>query len=404
MSWERVLFESLYAIPSKNGLTRPSRVRGNGCKMINMGELFAYDRIGSIDMELVPMNDKELENMLVGEGDLLFARQSLVLSGAGKCSLVVSVPEPTTFESHIIRVRLKKELANPIFYLYYFKSPICGIKSIVIQGVQAGIRGNDLKTLPVHLPPIDAQDKIAGVLSKYDDLIENNSRRIKLLEKSARLLYQEWFVDLRFPGHEHIKIVDGVPEGWERTLVPDVIEVNPKTPVEKNKEIWYVPMSALSESGMPVNTTKFERRTGHTNVKFRKNDVLLARITPCLENGKTGFVYFLNADEVACGSTEFIVLRSKRVSPAFIYCLARSYPFREHAIKSMTGSSGRQRVQASCLNEYKVPLPSKYLIEQFDEVANKTFDQIRVLMEQNDKLVTARDILLPRLMNGTIVV
>jgi type I restriction enzyme S subunit len=70
----------------------------------------------------------------------------------------------------------------------------------------------------------------------------------------------------------------------------------------------------------------------------------------------------------------------------------------------MTGSSGRQCVQASCLNEYKVPLPSKYLIEQFDEVANKTFDQIRVLMEQNDKLVTARDILLPRLMNGTIVV
>jgi type I restriction enzyme S subunit len=213
MSWERVLFESLYAIPSKNGLTRPARVRGDGCKMINMGELFDYDRIGSIDMELVPMNDSELENMLVGEGELLFARQSLVLSGAGKCSLVVSAFEPTTFESHIIRVRLKKELANPAFYLYYFKSPICGIKSIVIQGVQAGIRGNDLNTLPVHLPPIDVQDKIAEVLSKYDDLIENNRRRIQLLEESARLLYQEWFVHLRFPGHEHVKIVDGVQGG-----------------------------------------------------------------------------------------------------------------------------------------------------------------------------------------------
>lgn len=224
MRWDKVPFESLYAIPSKNGLTRPARVRGGGYKMINMGELFAHDRIGTIDMELVPMNEKELENMLVEDGDLLFARQSLVLSGAGKCSIVKSVDGETTFESHIIRVRLKKDIAYPNFFFYYFKSPQCGIKSIVTQGVQAGIRGNELKTLPVALPPLDEQIKIADMLTQYDDLIENNSRRIQLLEESARLLYQEWFVHLRFPGHEQVKITDGVPEGWARLTVAECCE------------------------------------------------------------------------------------------------------------------------------------------------------------------------------------
>lgn len=404
MSWERVPFESLYAVPSKNGLTRPARVRGSGYKMINMGELFAHDRIGAIDMELVPMNDKELETMLVDEGDLLFARQSLVLSGAGKCSIVRTISEETTFESHIIRVRLKKDIAYQNFFFYYFKSPQCGIKSIVTQGVQAGIRGNDLKTLAVALPPMDEQIKIADILEKYDDLIENNSRRIQLLEESARLLYQEWFVHLRFPGHEQVKITGGVPEGWEPTLVPDVIDVNPRTPVEKGKEIWYVPMSSLSETAMTANTADFERRTKHTNVKFKKNDVLLARITPCLENGKTGYAYFLAEDEVACGSTEFIVLRGKRVPSEFVYCLARSYQFRENAIKSMTGSSGRQRVQNICFDKYAVPLPPKSILDEFVQVVQNNFHQIRNLMAQNAKLAQARDLLLPKLMSGELAV
>jgi type I restriction enzyme S subunit len=224
------------------------------------------------------------------------------------------------------------------------------------------------------------------------------------LEESARLLYKEWFVHLRFPGHEHVKVVDGVPEGWEQTIASEIIAINPQTKAEKNKEIWYVPMAALSETDMTVNTSYFERRTQHTNVKFTKNDVLLARITPCLENGKTGFASFLEEGEIACGSTEFIVLRGERVSPAFTYCLARSYPFRENAIKSMIGSSGRQRVQSSCFDKYIVPLPPKSLLMSFDEVANKNFAQVKVLMEQNKKLGQARDLLLPKLMSGEIVV
>ena len=225
MKWPEVFFEDLFDVPSRNGLNRPASVRGAGIKMVNMGELFAHDRIGKIDMELVPVNHQEIETMLVEQGDLLFARQSLVLAGAGKCSIVLETVEPTTFESHIIRVRLKKKIANPYFYYYFFKSPSCGIRSIVTQGVQAGIRGSDLKRLNVALPPLDVQEKIADFLSAYDNLIENNRRRMALLEEVARQLYREWFIRLRFPGYEHTRITNGVPEGWEMHVLDELCHV-----------------------------------------------------------------------------------------------------------------------------------------------------------------------------------
>jgi len=291
-----------------------------------------------------------------------------------------------------------------LYYFLFYKARTGHLSSLFTGSTIKHLPREKLALVEVPVPPLSTQDQIASVLSAYDDLIENNRRRIQLLEQAARLLYKEWFVHLRLPGHEHTQIIDGVPEGWEDTLLPDVIDVNPKTPAEKGKEILYVPMSALSETGMTANTADFERRTTHTTVKFKKNDVLLARITPCLENGKTGYAYFLRDDEVACGSTEFIVLRGRHVSSAFTYCLARSYPFRGNAIKSMIGSSGRQRVQASCFDEYRVPLPPKHLLKMFDEIANTAFGQIRVLVAQNDKLIKARDLLLPKLMNREMAV
>jgi len=115
-------------------------------------------------------------------------------------------------------------------------------------------------------------------------------------------------------------------------------------------------------------------------------------------------VNFLNDDEAARGSTEFIVLRSKRLTPEFVYCLARSYHFRENAIKSMVGSSGRQRVQDTCFEKFMVWLPPRPLLDLFSEAAEPMFQQVRVLHAQNQKLKAARDLLLPRLMSGEIAV
>lgn len=274
-----------------------------------------------------------------------------------------------------------------------------------IQGAaQDNLSQSKLLSLKFPVPDIKQQKGIANVLSAYDDMIENNKRRIALLEQASRLLYKEWFVNLRFPGHEHTKIIDGVPEGWEQVSIPNIIEINPAERIKNDTQISYVPMSSLSETGMSINVGEVGARDKATNVKFRNNDTLLARITPCLENGKTAFVNFLRSDEVACGSTEFIVLRGQRVSPYFVYCLARTHAFRENAIKSMIGSSGRQRVQVSCFREFQIALPPYLLLEQFDQLASSCFDEIANLQKQNEQVIKARDLLLPRLMNGEIAI
>jgi type I restriction enzyme, S subunit len=225
---------------------------------------------------------------------------------------------------------------------------------------------------------------------------------MELLEEAARQLYLEWFVRLRFPGREHIRIVDGVPEGWRRVPTPEAIEINPTMRLSDDEEHWWVEMCDLPTDSMVIQNAV--NRDGRSGSKFRNGDTLFARITPCLENGKTGFVNFMAEGEVGRGSTEFIVLRSKRLTPEFVYCLARTYDFRENAIKSMVGSSGRQRVQETCFEKFFVLVPPSSLLALFDESVKPMFEQIKVLHSQNQKLRAARDLLLPRLMSGEIAV
>ena len=305
-----------------------------------------------------------------------------------------------------MKLTVNREIVLPEFVYWWFRQPNV-IEMVRRRAITSGVPHINLgilKSFELKIPSLEVQKKIVKTVRELSALVENNRRRIFLLEESARLLYREWFVHLRFPGHKHVKVVDGVPEGWGRTFMPDLIGINPTERIDRAKEAWYVPMAALSETGMIVDRGDFELRTSHTAVKFRNGDVLLARITPCLENGKTAFVYFLDEDEVACGSTEFIVLRGLKVSPYFVYCLSRTYDFREHAIKSMIGSSGRQRVQTSCFSEYLVPLPPGSLLRDFDCAVGPVFEQIVVLQRENEKLSEARGLLLPRLMSGEIQV
>jgi type I restriction enzyme M protein len=177
-NWPKVKFSSLYSIPSKNGLTKPSAIRGEGYKMINMGELFAHDKIGNINMERVPLTESEKEKNGIELYDLLFARQSLVISGAGKCSIVVDVPEYTTFESHLIRVRLNKDIADPYFYFYYLNSSYSPIPSIVTYNGQAGIKGSLLGELEIYLPSLDEQKAIVDKIAFEEQYIETCKKYI----------------------------------------------------------------------------------------------------------------------------------------------------------------------------------------------------------------------------------
>jgi len=289
---------------------------------------------------------------------------------------------------------------RPRFIAYLLENVLRNYQSD--KAAVPGINRNVLHEIEVRCPDTKLQERIADILSGYDDLIENNRRRMALLEDAARQLYREWFVCLRFPGHEHIRITNGVPEGWERVPTPEAIEINPPTRLSDAAEHWSVEMADLPTDGMVIQQAT--KREGRSGSKFRNGDTLFARITPCLENGKTAFVDFLENGETARGSTEFIVLRGRRVTPEYVYCLARTHDFRGNAIKSMVGSSGRQRVQESCFEKFMVLIPASTFLDLFAEYVRPQFRQIKTLHAQNQKLRSARHLLLPRLISGEIAV
>jgi len=295
------------------------------------------------------------------------------------------------------------------FLLYSFQGDFLQgqIRSCGSGATVEHMRVPDAEALIIRLPPLSVQRRIGDILSAYDDLIEDNTRRIKILEDMAQMLYREWFVNFHFPGHQKVKMVESelglIPKGWTAKCVTDAIFVNPTTKVPKEGSKPFVPMGSLSDNLMLI--TGVEEREGNSGSKFKNGDTLFARITPCLENGKTGFVQFLlSEDAVAFGSTEFIVLRSMTVCPQYVYLMARSSEFRDNAIKSMSGATGRQRVQEACFRRFFIAQPDNGTLAAFHSIAAPMFRLIHSLSLKNTNLRTTRDLLLPKLISGEIPV
>ena len=239
------------------------------------------------------------------------------------------------------------------------------------------------------------------------------------LEEMARALYRSWFVDFdpvwaklegRAPAHMDAATAalfpdrfdeEGLPEGWGLGTLNDLIEFNPRERIAKGDEAPYLDMKALPTSGMIAAPSY--RRPFTSGSKFRKGDTLLARITPCLENGKTAMVDDLLGSEVGWGSTEFIVMRARSgISSALPYCVARDVDFREGAISTMTGSSGRQRADAASISQLECAVPTRRVLEAFDEMTAPMIRRIHSVGRENETLANLRDTLLPRLMSGDL--
>ena len=304
-------------------------------------------------------------------------------------------------------LRVDETKADYKFLYYYFYSDAWRAtvnENIVLGATVDRIPLIKFPDFPVELPPLETQHRIADILSVYDELIENNQKQIKLLEEAAQRLYKEWFVDLRFPGHENTKIVDGVPEGWNWCKLEDAIQFDPKVTLTKERMKQFVPMSALSTASMMLDESQFTETSSNSGSKFQNGDTLLARITPCLENGKTAYVSGLKSDEGAVGSTEYIVMRAKTINSYMVYLLARTDDFRQSAINSMSGSDGRQRVKSDKLKMLDYLHPTSELVEKFENVEEPIFEKIYRLSEQMQQAKQARDLLLPKLMRGEVEV
>lgn len=278
-----------------------------------------------------------------------------------------------------------------------------------------------LKGLKVPVPPLPEQRRIAHILGTLDDKIELNRRMNETLEAMARALFKSWFVDFdpvrakaegRDPGLPAdmaalfpASFVDSelgeIPSGWGVKRLPDVLDVNPSRALPGGTPAPYLEMANMPTSG--ARALQWETREAGSGMRFVNGDTLVARITPCLENGKTAFVDFLEDGQVGWGSTEYIVLRSKPpLSLEYAYYFARTEGFRAYAIANMNGTSGRQRVAASSFDNYPVVVPDKEVAAAFGKIANGFLPKMMSNDEQSRTLAALRDTLLPRLLSGEL--
>ena len=303
----------------------------------------------------------------------------------------------------------------------------------------------------LDVPPKDVQREMARILESIDNKIDLNRRINKTLESMAQAIFQSWFVDfdpvkakiaakaegrdpLRaamsaicgkadaeldalppaqyeqlaataalFPDEMEASELGGIPKGWAVCPLPECVGINPARALKKGAVAPYLDMA-----NVPTNAARVDNvitRAFGSGSKFINGDTLLARITPCLENGKTAYVDFLADGEVGWGSTEFIVLRPKVGLPLpFAYFLCRHPEFRAFAISQMAGTSGRQRVPNDCFGSYKVVKPSVLIAEAFGKQTTQFMRQIKSLDEESKTLAGLRDALLPRLLSGELQV
>lgn len=295
---------------------------------------------------------------------------------------------PARVNQHVSLIRANRCLLDPDYLLYYIQSIKPYLLSISeIGATRRALTKGMIEDLDISLPPLPKQQSIASILSSLDDKIDLLHRQNQTLEALAETLFRQWFVE-------------EAEEGWETKILEELIIFDPREKVSNHIEYSFFDMKCLSESSMAI--TKGIKRRVNSGSSFRNGDTLLAKITPCLENGKTGFVMNLEEDEIARGSTEFIVMRAKAgVSPYFVYCLARYSDFRNTAILSMTGTSGRQRVQISVLKNYEIKF-SKETMDRLHRFCYLNFLNIKQNQNQIRTLTHLRDIFLPKLMSGEV--
>lgn len=387
IEWKESKFKELYLIPSKNGVSKPSRVRGNGFKMINMGELFSHDRIYDIPMELVPLTEAEQISAKVEPFDLLFARQSLVAEGAGKCDIVMEVSPLTVFESHLIRVRLNQELAYPPYFYYYFKSPFSPVKRIIQHCVQAGIKASDLAEVTVKYPPLAEQQRIAKILSSIDDKIELNNAINRNLEEQAQAIFKNWFIDFEPFGGE-------MPEDWQTGKLSDIAEYEKdKIDVAKlNAETYYSTENMLPNKAGVSKAASLP--TTEQTTRCIPGETIISNIRPYFKK------IFYCTEEIAGCSTDVLCFKPKKESfSIYNYCLLYSDSFFDYMVKGSKGTKMPRGDKSQIMN-YNVVIPTESVISDFNTVVSNILQQISNNKKENECLAKLRDTLLPDLMSG----
>lgn len=350
----------------------------------------------------------------------LIQTPGIIIGRKGSCGAVnISTgafwPIDTTFY-------VTKDSLHELYFTYYLLKTL-GLETMNSDSAVPGLNRDNAHNVRIRIPEKkEDREKLGYKLFVFDNKIANNTAINQTLEKIAQRIFKSWFIDFDpvkanaegvpfnglspeiqalFPSEFEESELGMIPCNWSPVKISQIIDINPSYKLLKGSEPYYIDMKALPIDSMSIND--LVRREFKSGTKFKNGDTLMARITPCLENGKTGLVAHIPNDEVAWGSTEFIVMSPRTEKyKEFVYLLARNSELRAFAIKSMTGTSGRQRVSGEQVGSYLVVNIPDDIIAAFNQVVAPLFEKVSQNTLMSKSLENIRDKLLPRLMTGQI--
>ena len=339
---------------------------------------------GKISEESIARVDKTHVERLcrhkIEVGDILYSRRGDV----GRCAHVTKKEEGWLCGTGCLRVTIDSEKADSRFVFFQLQHPdtVGWVEKHAVGATMLNLNTTILSSVPIRLPTLEIQKRIADILSAYDDLIENNQKQIKLLEEAAQRLYKEWFVDLRFPGHENTKIVDGVPEGWSRTNINEILTFHRGYDLTKNE---------MKAGRYPV--------VGSTTVIGYHNEFKIKG--PGIVTGRSGSLgkYQFIWDNFWPHNTSLYINDYKDHNIFFVYSLLQTVDF-----ASLNNGGAIPTLNRNVLSNIEVIEPTDELQEMFAKIAEAQYRKIRNLEKQNNQLKMARDVLLPKLMSGEVEV
>lgn len=400
--WKKVKLGELYSV--HNGLSKGRQFFGSGYPFLTFSNVFNNWFLPESLESLVQSTDKERDACSIKRGDVFITRTSETMDELGMSSVALRDYPNATYNGFTKRLRPITNEVIPEYIGYYLRSPKFRGKFLAFSTMttRASLANNDLLGMEVELPCKETQHRIATILSRYDSLIENYQKQIKLLEEAAQRLYKEWFVDLRFPGHENTKIVDGVPEGWAKKSVNSIITLQSgyafKSLSFDDKGKYKIVTIKNVKDGMfdGENVSRIvsipEKMPNHC--KLADGDILLSLTgnvgRVCLVQGKN---YLLN-QRVARLKTEYW---------AFAYCLFRSHDMFVE-VNNLANGAAQQNVSPIKIGQLQITNPAIVMLELFENTVSTYIKSIVKYQSQIRLLTEARDRLLPKLMSGEIEV
>lgn len=363
---------------------------------VSSGEM-TQDRICNTERKVTPEGAKNGTRLVPANTVLVVVRG---MSLAKEFRVSISTCELTFNQD--VKALIPSSKIDGVFLYYYLKSQSRRIKDSSTEASH-GTKKLEMAVLynwPLPAINTDKQKTIVDILSTYDDLIENNRRRIALLEQSARLLYQEWFVRFRFPGHEKVKIVDGVPEGWTPLCLGDLVK-QIKAAIKPEKidiNTPYIGLEHIPRRSFTLSTWTTANEIESQKFQFQQRDFLLCKIRPYFH--KVGFTLTSGVT-----SSDAIVMRVSEEKYWHVALMTISSDhFISVASKTVKEGSKMPRADWQILKKYSTPIPPSTLLEKFSETIESICQQCQNLSSQIAQLAAARDLLLPRLMSGEIAV